>query len=862
MKKITIRLIGFMMALFIVAGIICPVNVFAESGMTVGDTTVGGMTVGDTTDGGMTVGDTTDGDMTVGDTTDGDMTDGTGIQKQVQETLDHAEDETKAVTDSDVSDDNMADDNVADEELSIEADDEGKDIFGAGDAGIITWKRGSRQDGISYLYTSSFTGNTAICMDHFLAGANPSSGREEIPVNASYITDGGLKRLFYYTMVMHPDRYIFPEGIRGEMNLHIAVCILGDEAKVKADELYTGLSPANKKDVDNLVSIARTGKDPETGKEISRNITLVLLSPAIEGESKWQSYISYRLNPEGNYSFSIKKKSAEPLFTDDRSAYSLKGTRYGLYMTEDAAKETKDAKGYFDVAEDGSSAAVDVTALMKRDSNDVLQDTLFYVRELTAGKGYTLDTSVHKAVVHVNDRNTVVLDVTDVPVKGGISFIKKEIGTDRELGGIGFKISSKETNEIWDVVTDDTGKASTGEVLPLGNYTLSELPGDANEELQLIQDIDFAVDKQGTVSLGIKDGEDGVIYDAPKPFIKTLAEVEGTGSKFAPQSGIVTIADKVSYSFLKAGTGFTLKGYLMVKSEDGQSVENVMQDGKTVTAVTTFKTSDKYEKSVYEVCGTETVKFENLDLSAYAGKELVVFEELYIGTEDDIENPVTHYPDSDSGALFPIEHKDISDTDQTIYVPLLSTTAGPKDKDKGITKDNISFIDTVVYTNLKPDTDFTIVGTVYDRETGEKLMLGGAEVTSKRELHTGSDENGLKSAGEIVVEFDIDSKYYDEIAGKTLVCFERCYDSDGNLMALHEDIDYVGQSVNIPEKEKPPVKPTPPKSETPKPKPSPKTGDGTPVAAAAAVMCLAVAGAMMVLMFKSRGRDLAQDQGN
>ena len=109
------------------------------------------------------------------------------------------------------------------------------------------------------------------------------------------------------------------------------------------------------------------------------------------------------------------------------------------------------------------------------------------------------------------------------------------------------------------------------------------------------------------------------------------------GDKYVFADVDMTIVDTVSYTNLIVGQTYTLKGVLMDKSTNAP----LMIDGKEIKSEKTF-TADK-------VNGTVDVEFV-FDAIGLGDKELVVFEELYKGTEllDD--------------------HKDINDEGQTVEI--------------------------------------------------------------------------------------------------------------------------------------------------------------------------------------------------
>ena len=77
-------------------------------------------------------------------------------------------------------------------------------------------------------------------------------------------------------------------------------------------------------------------------------------------------------------------------------------------------------------------------------------------------------------------------------------------------------------------------------------------------------------------------------------------------------------------------------------------------------------------------------------------------------------------------------HKDIDAEDQTveIRVPKIGTTATFEDGEKEIiANEEITIIDSVAYSDLKPGKEYTVSGVLMDKETGKAFLdINGEEV--------------------------------------------------------------------------------------------------------------------------------------
>ena len=250
------------------------------------------------------------------------------------------------------------------------------------------------------------------------------------------------------------------------------------------------------------------------------------------------------------------------------------------------------------------------------------------------------------------------------------------------------------------------------------------------------------------------------------PEIATSAKSDADGLQMVKPIDPVTIVDTVTYKNLIPGTTYTLNGVLMVK----RTGQPLMVGGLEVRSTITFTPTTKN--------GTVELKF-TFDAIGLDGESLVVFEEL------------------NNGNIFVADHKDINDLGQTIDVtsePWISTSAkNNTDGTKIITPNqNVSIIDTVTYVNLTTSNqlgpiDFTIIGTLMDKATGQPLLENNAPVTAQRTFQPAEED------GTIDITFIFDAS---ELAGKTLVVFEELW-VGGVKIAEHKNINDRGQTIEV-----------------------------------------------------------------
>lgn len=112
---------------------------------------------------------------------------------------------------------------------------------------------------------------------------------------------------------------------------------------------------------------------------------------------------------EFNGSLNLLKTSANTEITSGNSNYSLSGAVYGVYTD----RSCTDRVATLTTTASGSSNTVDITAGQ------------YYVKEITAPKGFALDTTVHS--VTVTSGETATVRVTDYPQSDPVSIILGKI---------------------------------------------------------------------------------------------------------------------------------------------------------------------------------------------------------------------------------------------------------------------------------------------------------------------------------------------------------------------------------------------------------------------------------------------------
>lgn len=421
------------------------------------------------------------------------------------------------------------------------------------------------------------------------------------------------------------------------------------------------------------------------------------------------------------------------------------------------------------------------------------------VQETKAPVGYLIDNKIYLRNITDPD-NGISADVItyNAPVssdrvkRGDILFIKSAEGQKR-LKNVPFKITSKTTGESHIVVSDrngyvntssswnphsqNTNAGSTSEdgvwfginskghtapvddklgALPYDDYTLEEQRCEGNEGYDLVT-LDFTVSRNNVVI------DFGTIDNHELPKIQTEAKAKDTDDHIVYAGKKATIVDTVSYSNFTFGETYKIVGTLMNK-ETGEAVKD--ENGEVITSEKTFKCKS--------INGTIDVEF-TFDATKLAGADVVVFEKAY-NVKADVETAT---------------HEDIEDEDQTIHIPDIHTTAIDNEFNDHMSHadKDITIVDTVAYTNLIPGKEYTIIGTLMNKETGKAIKDdAGKEVTRSVKFKP------TEKDGTVDVTFTFSGV---KIAGTTLVAFEQI-NYNHMPVAIHADLNDQEQSIDVP----------------------------------------------------------------
>jgi len=154
--------------------------------------------------------------------------------------------------------------------------------------------------------------------------------------------------------------------------------------------------------------------------------------PGYTEKMKWEgSYekgrTAYITNTVQTGSAKLQKSSSLPEITKGNSCYSLKGAEYGVYNNSSLSAASK--VGTLTTKEDGTSNTLTLSA------------GSYYVKEITAPKGYVLDKKVYN--ITIKDGETYTLKVSDKPTMDPVGVllgkVDKETNQNKPEGSLPLK---------------------------------------------------------------------------------------------------------------------------------------------------------------------------------------------------------------------------------------------------------------------------------------------------------------------------------------------------------------------------------------------------------------------------------------
>ena len=542
------------------------------------------------------------------------------------------------------------------------------------------------------------------------------------------------------------------------------------------------------------------------------------------GTTQTMAYIKIKVE-KPSYTITLNKTSADLTITNGNPNYSLKGAVYYVYKDvnipdypywdhEPYATFTTDANGHAELSKK-------------------LQPGNYVTFEAVAPKGYCADSKIHKFTI----TGETTLNVVDDPGVIVLTVRKKDRDTNTgtptgnaSLEGAVYRVFyTQNGQEVYkDITTNSNGVAALARI-PLGLVKVQEIkspvgykldervrtynittvgsedvfelePADFTEEVmkgqialhKQYETLDDLAEEQGAEfdvylkSAGsfdaaketerdhITTGADGMATTKDLPYGTYVVHQTkgGNGRQLVADFDVSISEDGKVYSYdlvnvqknaqlkiVKASEDGVIEGihFRVTRLEDNYSAEYVTNAAGEILTETFPIYADKDGATKYQY------KVEELDTEETFGYQL---------------------PDPQIVELSEGEIASVSFHNKPIEIGTKATVEGEKEVDP---LDKVTLTDTVSYTGLVPGKEYRATGVLMDKETGEKLLVDGKEITAET-VFVPETKNGS-----VDVTFIFDAT---GLHGKEIVVFEDLY-RENMLLATHADINDEGQTVKI-----------------------------------------------------------------
>lgn len=348
----------------------------------------------------------------------------------------------------------------------------------------------------------------------------------------------------------------------------------------------------------------------------------------------------------------------------------------------------------------------------------------------------------------------LVIEFSNMPQKATITVAKTDSWTGEAVDGSVYIVKAAETIQTPDgtirahegeivatLTTGEDGKATTPE-LYLGTYTVYEAKAKDGYALDVTEKT-VALEYAGQ-GVAVYDHEEAVTDEPTNPSIKKVdaldPEVSVVGAVFHIWNDEDTFDEEmttdengiISLAYAKHGNYHTQE----VSAPEGYAIVDLDEEGNST--VTDFKVNDQ---------------------------GMIEWDE--------------------SGAMAQTHEFTLENMPKTMKTTAVDSESGTHE---GQARDELTIVDTIEYTGLVPENEYTVSGTLMDKVTGEPALDDeGNEITASTTF------TAEESCGTVDVTFTFVGA---SLAGKQLVAFETM-EFEGAEYMVHADIDDVDQTVNV-----------------------------------------------------------------
>ncbi len=515
--------------------------------------------------------------------------------------------------------------------------------------------------------------------------------------------------------------------------------------------------------------------------------------------SATQNILGYEYTPTGTVSLS--KTSANTGITSGNSCYSLAGAVYGIYSDAGCSAQvttlTTDAGG--------NAAAVSLNA------------GTYYYKELTAPAGYALDSSVQSFTV--TDGQNTALSVSDTPtndpVRISINKVDSETG-DKVQGGA--SLENAEFTVKYYAGYYNAGNLPANATRTWVIKTLKTAGGNymavLNTNYKIAGD-DFYTNAKGapvlplgTISIEETKAPEGYKLDG------AYLQVGGVGEKITGKY-VAQITQNGNLAQLKGGNTFKVSD--KIKRGDFK-LTKIDTDNQNRMSDIPFRVTNKATGESHIIKTDENGYFSSESSWNAHSKNTNgggAYDGLWFSSADGsakVDDSVGAMPygdytleelscDNNKGKIlykgeFSIRRDKVTVDIGTIEnhsepTPVITTQASDAKTQYQIIKPSADtdIIDKVTITDTMAGRDYTITGTLMDKDTGEAVMVNGNPVTASQTFTS----DGTKKVLDMHFNFDSSA-----LGGKTVVVCEKLTYGD-YVAATEEDMENKDQTIYFPE---------------------------------------------------------------
>ena len=360
-----------------------------------------------------------------------------------------------------------------------------------------------------------------------------------------------------------------------------------------------------------------------------------------------------------------------------------------------------------------------------------------YIQEISPSSGYLLDTTKYPVGAEPDkytlEHNQIPIGVKEQAIKGKIQIHKQYEtleGMPKDEAAAEFQVYLKSAGSYdkakaseRDTIITSASGYAVTKNMPYGTYIVHQTKGGAGREF--VDDFEVMISANNqTYSYELLNE----LKNGQLKIIKTSDDGKVEGIQFR----VTRLADNYSKVYTTDASGLILTETLPIFEDN---------EGKT-----------KYQYRVEELDTKETFGY------ALPDPQIV---EL---SEGEIASVCFH------------------------NVPIEIGTKATVEREKEVDPlDKVTLTDTVSYTGLVPGKEYRATGVLMDKETGEKLLVDGKEITAET-VFVPETKNGS-----VDVTFIFDAT---GLHGKEIVVFEDLY-RENVLLATHADINDEGQTIKV-----------------------------------------------------------------